>query len=185
MTSISCLISFALIWILFFWCWRDYRLNRFRQELFSLRDELFDIARSGDIAFTHPAYQVLRTTINGTIQFGHKFGIVDLLACLTISVPEILQKESVRSKFSEQCSELDDKTKTRMQNIYDRMHVCIVEQVILTSFALMSAVALFAGLILLNSVKSAVMRQLHRLIHSPRVAHALAQLDNAALMRAS
>ncbi|MBI1346790.1 hypothetical protein GC163_10940 [bacterium] len=185
MNNLSSLISCALIWILFFWFWRDYRLNRFRQTLFELRDDLFDLARSGKIDYSHPAYVMLRNTINGTIQFGHKFGILDFIALAVAAPKNQLEVTSLRKELDEACSELDQSTKEAIQAIYDKMHIRVIEQVVLTSFILSSATALFAGLILMNSVKKALLRQMYRLIHKPRLASVLAQFDRAALMRGS
>ncbi len=39
------------LWILFFWLYRDYRLDAFRQELFLLRSELFGLAMGGKLFF--------------------------------------------------------------------------------------------------------------------------------------
>ena len=48
------------------------RVDRFRQDIFNLRDEMFMYAATGGISFDHPAYVTLRTTMNGYIRFGHQ-----------------------------------------------------------------------------------------------------------------
>jgi len=48
------------------------RLDIFRQKMFALRDELFDYAESGRIGFNHPAYRLLRQSMNGFIRYGHR-----------------------------------------------------------------------------------------------------------------
>ncbi len=64
--------SLAGLVVLYFWLYRDYRIDLFRQRLFALRDELFDLARSGAISFDDRAYGLLRSTLNGFIRFGHR-----------------------------------------------------------------------------------------------------------------
>jgi hypothetical protein len=64
-----------------FWLYRSYRIDRFRHEVFVLRDKLFDAAADGLISFDHPAYRLLRTLMNGHLRFAHK---------LTLRQPVIL-----------------------------------------------------------------------------------------------
>jgi hypothetical protein len=52
--------------------WRLHRIDALRQTLFSLRDELFDFAANGGIAFDAPAYLVSRSSINSLIRFAHR-----------------------------------------------------------------------------------------------------------------
>src|SRR5438034_929815 len=59
-----------------------FLVDEFRQKMFAVRDELFDYAASGEIAFEHPAYRLLRQSMNGFIQFGHRLTLFRL--CLTI-----------------------------------------------------------------------------------------------------
>ncbi|HWW97254.1 MAG TPA: hypothetical protein VNY74_06145 [Edaphobacter sp.] len=49
-----------------------FRVDVFRQEMFELRDQLFDYAAAGNIAFNHPAYLLLRKLMNGLIRYGHQ-----------------------------------------------------------------------------------------------------------------
>jgi len=65
-------ISLFGIVYLFFWGFRQYRIDRFRQNVFSVRDELFLYAAEGGISFEHPAYRTLRNMLNGYIRFSHR-----------------------------------------------------------------------------------------------------------------
>jgi len=69
---ISSLISIGGILYIFAWRYRILVMEAFRQSLFELRDRVFDFAASGSIPFDHPAYTMLRTTINGGIRVGHR-----------------------------------------------------------------------------------------------------------------
>lgn len=51
--------------------WRNYRLDRFRQNLFAIRDDLFDYAAAGNVSFNDPAYWRLRLLMNSLIRYGH------------------------------------------------------------------------------------------------------------------
>jgi hypothetical protein len=73
--NISALVavsSIAGLVFMAFWLYRDYRVDVFRQEMFALRDSLFDKATAGLIEFEAPAYGILRSTMNGFIRFGHR-----------------------------------------------------------------------------------------------------------------
>jgi hypothetical protein len=48
------------------------RVDSFRQGMFAVRDELFDYAADGQIAFDDPAYLALRRQMNGMIRYGHQ-----------------------------------------------------------------------------------------------------------------
>jgi hypothetical protein len=50
----------------------DYGVDKFRQEMFAMRDEMFDYAGCGQISFNHPAYTQLRNLANGLIRFAHR-----------------------------------------------------------------------------------------------------------------
>jgi hypothetical protein len=43
--------------------------------MFAVRDELFDFAADGNVAFDHPAYTLLRRQMNGFIRYGHQLTV--------------------------------------------------------------------------------------------------------------
>jgi hypothetical protein len=65
-------ISLLALWFLYFFCWREHRIDAYRQRLFGVRDDLFDYAASGTIRFDDPSYTTLRDLSNGLIRFGHR-----------------------------------------------------------------------------------------------------------------
>lgn len=68
---VSSVIGVAgLLWLLLF-LWPAHRLDAFRQDLFLIRDELFDYAANGKIDMAHPAYQLLRQNLNGYLRYAH------------------------------------------------------------------------------------------------------------------
>ena len=84
-TPLVTLLSIALLFILFFWCYRDYQIDAFRQRLFALRDDLFDHAANGQIPFDDPAYRMLRRTTNGLIRFAHQISLLQLILIFLVS----------------------------------------------------------------------------------------------------
>lgn len=65
----------------------DWRLDSFRQNMFAVRDELFDYAADGKIAFDHPAYLLLRRQMNGFIRYGHH--LTGFRGILTVAIHKI------------------------------------------------------------------------------------------------
>jgi hypothetical protein len=57
-----------------------FRLDCFRQSMFTVRDELFDYAAAGNIDFADPAYILLRRQMNGMIRYGHQLTLFRALA---------------------------------------------------------------------------------------------------------
>ncbi len=64
-------VCFIFLIVLFMRLWPAYRLDYFRQNMFALRDELFDYAAEGHISFNDPAYKLLRQSMNGFIRYAH------------------------------------------------------------------------------------------------------------------
>lgn len=59
----------AVLWWLFYWPYRRYRVDKTRYDLFVIRDRLFDVAAEGALVdFDHPAYGMTRTTLNGMLR---------------------------------------------------------------------------------------------------------------------
>ena len=76
MTAIGGL-SLLGLWVWFFWLYRDYRVDAYRQRVFALRNELWDYAAAGHISFDDPAYLVVRNRMNGLIRFAHLLSLID------------------------------------------------------------------------------------------------------------
>src|ERR1039457_4111930 len=71
-TILEAAIASCGLVVVVFWLWPCVRLDVFRQKMFAVRDELFDYAESGKIGFNHPAYRLLRQSMNGFIRYGHR-----------------------------------------------------------------------------------------------------------------
>jgi len=127
-----------MLWVMFFWWYRDYRLDYFRQQLFALRDELFDLAREGELSFTDDVHRLTRGMLNGTIRFGHKLGFVDMV-CLIASTRGVGRDKSRGGRFEGKIQNaykgVSPDTRTRLESI--RFRMLMLEQVVFTSSVLM------------------------------------------------
>src|SRR5579859_7966776 len=72
-------VSLAILWIFVCYFWRDFRLDAFREHIFSIRDRLFLFAAQGYVSFEEPAYKILRGRMNFMIRYAHVFTLPHLL----------------------------------------------------------------------------------------------------------
>src|SRR5437016_3004749 len=70
-TIVQSLLTLIVLAFVLFALWPQQRTDLFRQQMFALRDELFDFAADGKIAFDDPAYRHLRQLMNGFIRYAH------------------------------------------------------------------------------------------------------------------
>lgn len=56
---------------------RAVAVDDFRDRIFALRDDLFDRAAAGAIPFGHPAYGMLRRTMNGFLRWAERLRLLD------------------------------------------------------------------------------------------------------------
>lgn len=140
MTSVSTIllsiVSLMGLVVLYFWLYRDYRLDLFRDQLFALRDELFDLAASGKIDFDSKAYGMLRTTLNGFIRFSHRFGVTTVAWAASNLTEKRLNEAGVVSfhdSWEEAKAELAPDVREQLDAILVRMHFVIADQMVFTS----------------------------------------------------
>jgi hypothetical protein len=102
MTSLDHLLGVLHFWSLvslgWFWlfvCWKPYRLDALREQLFSLRDELFlEACDDEHFNFEHPAYRCLRDDLNSMIRFAEKMTLCRALAIWLFMPRDVLTQLS-------------------------------------------------------------------------------------------
>lgn len=67
------------VWFFVFCFWRDYRLDALREDVFKLRDELFQFAASGAVGFETDAYKILRARMNAILRYAHLLTMTRLM----------------------------------------------------------------------------------------------------------
>jgi hypothetical protein len=130
-------LSFVLLKFL-----ADFRLDEFRQQMFIVRDELFDYAATGNVSFDEGAYRLLRKSMNGFIRYGHQLTFFRL--CVTMIELKIHGKTS-ESKWTEDWLQSlqkvrDDEVRTALEQFHERAMTCVAERVIFGSPVLISLV---------------------------------------------
>jgi hypothetical protein len=132
--AIVSLLSLLMLWFLYSFAYRDYRRDVYRQKLFALRNELFDLALAGDVSFETPAYQTLRTTINGFIRFAHHMQFGGLAIFI---VNEELAKDDAPDVFEQrwasQTANLPPERVAKLNALLMGVHRLAAEQLVLCS----------------------------------------------------
>ena len=116
---LSCLTLLALCYLAL-WKYKDYRLDSFRQSIFAIRDELFDEALDGLIAFDHPAYIYLRGMMNNMIRFAHQLSLWQMVF---ISIVHWNRKDllTADTKWDELTKDLSQEVRDKLKKYNDRM----------------------------------------------------------------
>lgn len=118
MTAINSVISLFLILILVFYFHREYRVSKLRQDLFELRDSLFDEAINGNIKFSSKSYIATRLMINGMIRFSHNISFSRMVFHEIMLSPEdrLFVKQRFESKIEGSSKEDIELTKKYIQS---------------------------------------------------------------------
>lgn len=137
---------FVALWIFYFWFYQRYTVDNTRQELFAIRDEMFDFAAAGNISFDHPAYIMLRRTMNGMIRFSHKLNLITLIAILVVE-----RKNNGGREFQKQLastlSDIEPSIKEKMYCYHYSMNTITIKHFIKNSLILILAL-IFIGIVI-------------------------------------
>ena len=165
--AVISLLSLGFIWVLFTWAYRDYRNDMNKLQLFQLRDRLFDMALEGRISFDHPAYGLLRRSINGLLHGAEHFSLswLTLFALEVRSPSNPIHEQAVQHERNWDAAlfGMPDHTRQELQAIRTEMHLRIVEHVVLSSpiFWLLIVPVLIAtlGTVLATRIKQSFARR--------------------------
>lgn len=132
---ISC-IGAGACWMLWFYFVKEYRVDAFRERLFSVRDRLFDFAASGQVSFDDPAYSELRALINGMLRFAHRVSFLTLLT----SVRNPSSGSEVSNPYQHWKDSLVDlapETKEHLEQIHSQLFSAYMKQLVEGSIVLL------------------------------------------------
>lgn len=127
-------ILLGAAWSLLFWLWSAVRLDCFRQRMFEVRDELFDYAASGRISFDHPAYRLLRQSMNGFIRYGHQLSFSQFVMTW-LSWKAMEGRDSFRweTKWHEALNTLGPETRRDLLQFHARAALHVGERIVFGS----------------------------------------------------
>jgi hypothetical protein len=149
-TFLQSMVCLAVLGLLLLKLWSAARLDAFRQEMFTVRDELFDYAAEGKITFNSPAYRLLRQMLNGFIRYGHQLTFFRVaMTALEIKLVDPRFSPAWSDNWEKALGEITDKNvQEHLKGLHDRAMNCVTERVV-TGSPFLLILAAFAILFLL------------------------------------
>jgi hypothetical protein len=147
-------VGLYLLWFLAFFCWRSYRLDALRDELFQVRNELFDYAATGAVSFDDPAYWLLRQRLNGLLRFAHtvSFGRVIISVTAMSTSPEGLRRMRTSSeRWRAELEHVGKGVREKLLAFESRAGEVVAKHLITGSPILICTVLPYLGLLLLRA----------------------------------
>lgn len=137
LTSILSLAGILLLLRLY----RDYSVDRFREDLFALRDEMFDYAASGGIEFRQPAYGLLRLTMNGFVRRADGLHLLRIVLLLLVSPREDRRGGGgFPAARRRSLLDLDSDGQAPMNDYRDRMHRIVASYLLFRSPVMLATI---------------------------------------------
>lgn len=138
----------GLLWWLYVDVYYKYRLDLFRQNLFEIRDALFDEAEKHGL-FEAKAYTMTRITLNGMIRFAHEVSFLHLL--LSYFSHRWFVKKDIAGlyirDFATALRALPDEQRKLIIRARVHSHMALASHVIHTSFVLLPLFHLTFGVL--------------------------------------
>ena len=136
-SPLSAVITLAIGYFFFYVVWQRHVVDVTRQQLFELRDQLFDIAADGRLSFESDSYKILRRVFNTGIRFAHQADWVHILTFYLVA----RRRKGAIFKSAMQIPHLvdqikDEKARAEVQHIITRMHLVLVWHVYRRSLVL-------------------------------------------------
>jgi hypothetical protein len=133
------------LWIFVFFFYRNYRLDLFRQEIFTIRDELFDYGASGAVSFSDPAYLLLRKFMNQTIRYAHILTFSRYIVAALLGRRYSPDFTNPVQKWRERVDDIEaEEVRNKLLEFHDRVGLAIADQLLRRSLFLFSIGTLLA-----------------------------------------
>jgi len=135
-TMLQTTIGLVMLCIIVFWLWPCVRLDAFRQNLFALRDELFDYAATGRISFDHPAYRLLRQSMNGFIRYAHRISVFQVTMTLFMwkAIRPVEPKYDWTTKWEQALASIqDNEVRDKLKEFHAQVGLMVAERIVLGS----------------------------------------------------
>jgi len=130
-------LGVGFLWWMFFFVYRDYRIDRLRHRLFVIRNDLFLAAARDEIELDHPAYLMIRKTLNGNIRFAHQLSLTSLLTFRLCIGHDMQVIRDEYDKRRENASKDLSPAQIRLLHDYEAdMHIAMLSHVLHVSLVL-------------------------------------------------
>ena len=129
--ALKSIVGLFGLWFFVYYLWRDYRLDSFRDHVFSIRDRMFLYAANGNIGFDHPAYTILRNRMNVLLRYGHAFTLTRLF--LVIISHDRLKSDSI-VRWEAAVEELPTEVRRKIKEFNLCVAVAVFQHIVFNSF---------------------------------------------------
>ena len=127
------LLTLVVLAVVVLWLWPEQRNDLFRQQMFAIRDDLWDFADAGNISFDDPAYVLLRQLMNGLIRYAHNLTPYRIFfSFLRWKYTHTQPTGPWAESWNEALNQLDDKTKETLQRFHARATDLVLGQIVLS-----------------------------------------------------
>jgi hypothetical protein len=158
--AIQLTLALLLLWIAIFVFWRNYRIDKFRDDLFALRNELFDYAAKGGISFDETAYGTLRNTINGLLRYAERISFMHTVLANTV---QRLRPSPVYAKMFQRwtlaLNRLEEPQRDAIQRFNARLNRLLIRHVVTSSPLPMLIVMVYVSVSFLHKLFRGIERQ--------------------------
>lgn len=148
--------AFGLIGLLYLY--KDYRIDRLRDEIFALRDDLFDYAVEQKI-LDQSAYRELRQAFNGMLRFCHKISFFRLSLILALDVLYKDRPKRTPLHTMLDASDLSQEQKIKLKAFHVNLFILVLRYMADTSVVLCPIITYFR-------IKDVVGKMFHHAGHS-------------------
>jgi hypothetical protein len=147
------LFSLIVLALVVFRFWPAQREDMFRQQMFALRDELFDFAAEGHIAFDHPAYILLRQLMNGFIRYAHNLTpFRTILSFLRWKYADRAPVEKWTEAWNQALGTVSDENdKARLEEFHSKATDLVLGQLLLSPGVLILAIVFVLPVVVLHT----------------------------------
>ena len=136
-------LGLVALWYLVI-CWREYKTDKLRQDIFNLRAELFEYARTSAISFDDPLYRRLRMRLDSMIRFAHQISFVRLaVTVLWEKVHPLMPDVPIFTDELRANQPLSAEARAKLASIHQRMMKITAQHVLTTSFLALPMLALY------------------------------------------
>ncbi|MEE9610423.1 MAG: hypothetical protein V3W19_04185 [Desulfatiglandales bacterium] len=125
--TLSTLITIGLAFGLIYHLWQSYIIDVTRQQLFELRNEVFDMIGLQGLSREDDAYQLVRAMFNSSIRFVHKLNLLHALFIVTmVRFTKKMPVEGYAEKVKNTIYQIENKeTRDRLWHILGQMHLIL------------------------------------------------------------
>ena len=139
-----CSAACILVWFVFGGL-RDFKLDQTRQDLFKIRNDLFDLASAGTLDFNEDSYRIVRATLNGSIKFLEDLSFWRVILFLVFSKSRgdnpIIRRKALRREKA--LAVLPPERRKIYEDAIGNMHIAILQFAIESSIFAFSILWIF------------------------------------------